>query len=72
MPFTEPQLNVIVTIIEELNEKVNRIITVRDQIVGLTNEVHNGFSDNAELMAVVAAAKVRAKTAADELSVLLS
>lgn len=83
MPFTEGQLNAIKDLIngytdvdevyhEGLNDKVNKIVEVRDKIIGLTQELHDGFADNAELMNVVSIAKSRAKTAADELSVLLA
>ena len=72
MSLTEPQLEAIATMIDALNVEVSAICDVRDQIEGLTDELHEGFSNNNELMAVVGVAKARAKASADTLSALLT
>ncbi len=72
MPFTEPQLETITEVIKQLNEKLSIIISSRDQILGLTNQMHDGFASNAELMSATQDAKLRAKQAAVDLSAILT
>lgn len=80
MPLTQEQMDTIRTLLNgtvddhgnSLNGKITVCTKVRDQLVGLMDELHEGFADNAELMAVVTVARQRAKVAAEELVVLLS
>jgi hypothetical protein len=72
MPFTSQQLLEISAMVSAVNAGLNVIAAARDQIEGLADGMHDGFASNMELVAVLRAAQIRARNAAQGIVDLLA
>ena len=70
MPITPAERTAIEALLQSVNEKINEIISAREDVYALLRIVGD-INNNAIEDAILASAKTRARTAAEQLVVLL-
>lgn len=70
MPLTQPQIDQINAVLLEINEKVQPIVRSQTDMMALLR-IHGDIDHAASLVAVIATAKLQARTAANDLVAFL-